>query len=244
MKEITQKDHPRKSGNIGPVLGGIFAMLLVLFLFNAQYYTGQLYYWFSVASSTPAAVTPATPAPVVNSQQESAAPQITRVSKDPKIIIPGIDVNAPVVYGMTNTDEPSVQRALQDGVLHFAGSPLPGQNGNGIFVGHSSNAPWAPGNYKFVFAPLEQLNINDTFNLHYDGVQYTYKITVKKVVAPEDVSVLAPTTHPSVTLITCTPVGTNLNRLVIHADQISPSPTAGDSATDTQPAATALPGAN
>jgi hypothetical protein len=45
-------------------------------------------------------------------------------------------------------------------------------------------------------------------------------------VAPTEVSVLAQTSEPTVTLITCSPPGTAWKRLVVSAKQISPSPAA------------------
>jgi sortase (surface protein transpeptidase) len=61
--------------------------------------------------------------------------------------------------------------------------------------------------------------------MHKDGIRYTYKIYDKKVVSPDDVSVLGPAAKTnSVTLITCDPPGTSVNRLIIVAEQISPDP--------------------
>lgn len=214
-----------------PIAVGLLTVGMVIALFNAQYLGGQIAYWLH------------TPAPVVVEEMEPQKEEIKKVAPEPKVIIPSLAIDAPVVYGMTSIAEPDIQRSLQDGVLHFADSPKPGQPGNGIYVGHSSNAPWAPGNYKFVFAPLERLELGDTFYLNYEEIQYTYKVVSKTVVLPNDVSVLNGTSTPSATLITCTPVGTNLKRLVIRGEQISPTPTVSDDET----AATsiqALPGNN
>lgn len=146
------------------------------------------------------------------------------VPPEPRLIIPKINVDAPVVYGMVSTAEPEVQKALESGILHYGNTALPGQKGNTVLVGHSSNNVWAEGDYKFVFALLEKLEVGDKFFAHKDSKRYTYQVSSKKVVSPSDVSVLNPTDTPVITLITCTPVGTNWNRLIIKADQVSPDP--------------------
>ncbi len=64
----------------------------------------------------------------------------------------------------------------------------------------------------------------DIFYLNYGAKRYTYKVTLKKVITPTDVSALSQTSIPTVTLFTCDPPGTNVNRLIIQAEQIDPSP--------------------
>lgn len=211
------------------LVAGVAIFLATLGALNLQLITGQ------IASRNHSPIMAVAPS---NTDKKE---DIVRVTPDPKIIIPSIGIDAPVVYGMTSIAEPEVQRALQDGVLHYADSPKPGQPGNSVYVGHSSNAPWAPGNYKFVFAPLEHLQLNEIFHLNYEGIQYTYRISSIDVVMPDDISVLSGTDRPTVTLITCTPVGTNLKRLIIKAEQISPAPVLSDSNSPEPPIHT-LPG--
>lgn len=207
-----------RSSLAAPMLG-VLVFALVLLLLNARFFWAQFAYRLQPQKEV--AMQQVTP--------RDTAEKEVRVAPEPKVIIPKIGIDAPVVYGMTSIAEPDIQRSLQDGVLHFADSPKPGQAGNGIYVGHSSNVPWAPGNYKFVFAPLEQLEVNDTFYLNHNSRQYTYKVVSKSVVLPNDVSVLAGSEKPTATLITCTPVGTNLKRLVIRGEQIHPTPAESNS---------------
>lgn len=162
------------------------------------------------------------------SKQVSATPIVGNsgvVGPEPKIIIPKINVEVPVVYDLGSTEEKVVQAGLENGVVHYATSPLPGQTGNVVIVGHSSNNILNKGKYKFAFVLLKNLEVGDTFSVHKDSVRYTYQIFEKKVVKPTDVSVLGATAKPNtVTLITCDPPGTSLNRLIIVAEQISPDP--------------------
>jgi sortase A len=157
------------------------------------------------------------------------------VGPEPRVIIPKINVNAPVVYGLQDLSEQSSQKALENGVIHYpiaGASAYPGQNGNAVFLGHSSSDFFKPGNYKFIFVQLNRLNAGDLFYLDYNSRRYTYRIRETKIINPNEVGSLAiGTDKPYATLITCDPPGTAHRRLVIIAEQISPDPS---EATDTQ----------
>jgi LPXTG-site transpeptidase (sortase) family protein len=168
------------------------------------------------------------------SQSVSATPIIGNdtgdVGPDPKIIIPKINLEVPVVFGMDSIQEADIQNALEDGVVHYATSPNPGEIGNSVIVGHSSNNILNSGRYKFAFVLLKRLEVEDTFFVHKDGVRYTYKIYKKEIVDPDAVSVLGTQDRENtMTLITCDPPGTSLKRLIVVAEQISPDP-AGNTA--------------
>lgn len=149
----------------------------------------------------------------------------TAIGPNPEIIIPKINVEIPVVYNVNTIDEAAVENALNDGVVHYADTALPGQDGNGVIVGHSSNNIFNPGKYKFAFVLLSRLDNGDTFYLQKDGKRYTYQVYEKEIVNPTDVSVLGNTDKPAtMSLITCDPPGTSINRLVVVGEQIDPSP--------------------
>lgn len=149
------------------------------------------------------------------------------VSKDSRLVIPKINVDVPVIYDV-GADYDSQMAAMQKGVAHFAipgADSHPGEIGNTVLSGHSSNDLFDPGDYKFIFAQLDKLAVGDTIYANYQGKRYTYVITKKEVVKPNDVGALIyPTKKPIITLITCTPLGTALNRLLVTAEQVSPDP--------------------
>lgn len=147
-----------------------------------------------------------------------------QVGPEPKLIIPKIGLEAPVIYNEPRVDEASYQKALDRGTVRLGNTPDPGTVGNTVIGGHSSNNVFNAGGWKYVFVNLRRLEKGDIFYLHFEGKRYTYRITTKKVVPPNDVSVLRPTPKPTVTLFTCDPPGTNINRLIIQAAQIDPSP--------------------
>lgn len=160
----------------------------------------------------------------------------------PEVIIPKINVEIPVDYSQTTTDEAVIEDALESGVVHYPTTSLPGQNGNTAYFGHSSNNIFNKGKYKFAFVLLHTLEPGDTFYLTYNGKVYVYKVFKKIVVDPSEVSVLNPVEGhaATATLITCDPPGTSLNRLIIQGDQISPSPS-GNATADTAAATTTKP---
>lgn len=159
----------------------------------------------------------------------------TKVSLTPKIIIPKINVDAPVVYDVPSLEENVVQEKLKGGVVHYpipGASSVPGQKGNTVILGHSSNDVFDDGAYKFVFVQLDKMEKGDTFYINYNGTRYTYSVTEKKIILPTEVSSLVVATDkPIATLVTCTPVGTAEKRLVVMAEQISPDPTVASAAT-------------
>ncbi len=147
------------------------------------------------------------------------------VGPEPRIIIPKINLDIPVVYDQPSVEEAKVQAALERGAVHYADTAVPGQPGNNVLVGHSSNNILNNGKYKFAFVLINRLEINDTFVLHYQSQRYIYRVYNKKIVKPTEVSVLgAAAKSHTTTLITCDPPGTATNRLIVQAEQISPEP--------------------
>ncbi len=147
------------------------------------------------------------------------------VGPEAKIIIPKINLEAPVVYDIPTIEEKAVQEGLQRGVVHYGTTPNPGEKGNSVIFGHSSGNILNKGKYKFAFLLLKSVDVDDTFIVQKDSKRYVYKVYNKYVTTPEDVSVLQPGDRPAMmTLITCDPPGTSSNRLIIQAEQIFPDP--------------------
>lgn len=149
---------------------------------------------------------------------------------DDRLVIPKLGKSVPLVHMETENIEgenwheleKQIQSGLQDGIVHYPGTAKPGQFGNVFLTGHSSFYPWDPGKFKDVFATLGQLEVGDRYYIYYDQIKYTYEIIDKREVQPNQTDVLAqPTDKKISTLMTCTPVGTTLRRLIITAEQIS-----------------------
>ncbi len=150
---------------------------------------------------------------------------------DNRIVIPKLKLNvplvAPAVEALLRQDwvqvEEDIQASLADGVVHYPGTARPGQAGNFFVTGHSSYYPWAPGNYKTVFARLHELDEGDEYWVYYNGDRHRYIVENKKEVQPSDTTVLdQPGGRRIATLMTCTPVGTTLRRLIVTAVEVDP----------------------
>lgn len=204
----------RSSRHFVPILSGIIAVIIFAFL---QY--NQI-----IVANVMAFVSPGT----ISSQNIIINPdEEISVGPEPLLIIPKINVNVPVKYDI-GSDYASQMAAMAVGVAHFAipgASSHPGQVGNTVISGHSSNDLFDGGDYKFIFAQLDKLESGDTIYANYNSKRYTYLVTKKEVVKPTEVNkVVVTTDKPILTLITCTPLGTSTNRLLVFAEQISPDP--------------------
>lgn len=113
-----------------------------------------------------------------------------------------------------------MQEALGNGVVHYPGTSLPGESGNIAITGHSSYFPWDQGRFKDVFALLHDVVEGDKIVIYYEQDKYIYEVYDIEVVLPEDIGILKQTPEDKLTLITCTPVGTNLKRLIVSAKPI------------------------
>lgn len=193
---------------------GVSTGLLVLLIFLFSFFNEMIIAPF-IQPSRHVSATPL----ILNSDSISA-------SDTPEVIIPKINVQIPVVYDEPSIEEKAVQRALERGVIHYATTVQPGQQGNAVLFGHSSNNIFNKGQYKFAFVLLHELVPGDIFYLTYNKQVYTYKVYDKKIVAPSEVSVVGNVVGKgaTATLITCDPPGTSTNRLVVWGEQISPDP--------------------
>jgi LPXTG-site transpeptidase (sortase) family protein len=148
-----------------------------------------------------------------------------------RLIIPKLNLNVPIVIppyeALLREDwtqvETDIQQSLEKGVVHYPGTAKPGQAGNFFMTGHSSYYPWAPGNYKNVFARLHMLSEGDDYWVYYGGDKHRYIVRSITEVKPSNVDVLdQPADRRLSTLMTCTPVGTTLRRLIVAAEEVDP----------------------
>jgi len=213
LKKATGGKRLKAKHHIQSLLFGLSMGVFVIFIFMFGFFNERFIAPFISPSRT------------VSNQSIIIDPTASSaVGPENKVIIPKINVDVPVVYDVPSISEKDLQSALERGVVHYPQSPVPGQNGNVVVVGHSSNNIFNHGKYKFAFVLLSKLEVGDTFMLNYNGQRYIYKIYEKKIVKPTDVAVLGPTDKTATaTLITCDPPGTALNRLVLVGEQISPT---------------------
>ena len=119
------------------------------------------------------------------------------------ITIPAIGLSMVVVEGTGSAE-------LRMGPGHYSGTPLPGEAGNSAIAGHRTT-------YLRPFYSLNALRPGDRIIVTTVQGTFTYRMTSSLIVPPDDVSVVAPTTFPELTLTTCNPRWSATQRLVVHA---------------------------
>ena len=105
-----------------------------------------------------------------------------------RVVIPKIGMDAIVVEGTSH-------KALSAGPGHVEETAMPGENGNAVITAHRDT----------FFRHIYELNKGDQIQVRRNGRVFTYEVTDKKIVPPQDMSVINPTTDPQLTLITCYP---------------------------------------
>jgi sortase A len=120
-----------------------------------------------------------------------------------RVVIPKIGLDAIVVEGAS-------RKALSEGPGHMKETAMPGENGNVVITGHRDT----------FFRHIYELVKGDHIQVRRNGKTFTYEVTGKKIVMPDDVSVIRPTQDPRLTLITCYPtyyIGPAPKRLVVFS---------------------------
>jgi sortase A len=125
-----------------------------------------------------------------------------------RIRIPAIGVDAPIVQG-------DGWEQLKKGVGQHIGSANPGQRGNVVLSAHNDI-------FGELFRYLDRLQPGDQIILYSQQKQYIYVVTRTEIVEPTRVDVMAPTTEPIVTLISCYPYLVDNQRIVVFAKLQNP----------------------
>ena len=219
-----------------PIFAGVFTVLFILFLQYNRLIFAPIMAYIAPGNSNDTEITAIDPT-------ITAAP-----TAEPKLIIPKLNVDVPAHFNIAN-DTATIDNAMNHGVAQFkipGADALPGQVGNLVISGHSAGDIYSNNQYKFIFSGLERLQDNDLIYVNYNSVRYTYKVTKKQTVEPTDVAALVyPTSKPILTLITCTPLGSDRYRLLVTAEQVSPTYEEKAVSTPTNTDSTAaLPGNN
>jgi|SRR3989339_1545094 len=108
---------------------------------------------------------------------------------------------------------------LKKSLVQYSGTALPGEPGNTVVFGHSVLPQFFnPKSYVTIFSTLYRLDNGDEIFVEFDDIKYKYRIEEMYEVKPTDLSVLDQRFDGRyLTLITCTPPGTYLRRLVVKA---------------------------
>lgn len=146
--------------------------------------------------------------------QEEAKPGISAVSEDFGLVIPILSINVPIIGDLNSIDKNIYERALSEsGAGHMQGTKKPNEEGNTVVFGHSSSLVSGP--YASLFVNLDKLKSGDLIYLSYRGDLYEYKVESINSINKEEVSVVQSNGRKELTIFTCWPPGTDLQRLVV-----------------------------
>lgn len=116
---------------------------------------------------------------------------------------------------------------LNQSLIHYPGTGLPGQLGAPVIFGHSvlrqfyNPSEKNPRRYNSIFSKIMLLEKGDKIYLTKDGVKYTYLVQSRTEVKPDDTFILAQRYDVrQLKLVTCTPEGTTLRRGVVTAQLV------------------------
>ena len=197
-----------------PIFAGVFSVLFVLFLQYNRLIFAPIMAYIAPGNTKDTGITAIDPT-------VSEAP-----TADPRLLIPKLNVDVPVFFNISN-DTATINNAMNHGVAQFkipGADAMPGQIGNLVISGHSAGDIYSNNQYKFIFSGLERLVDGDLIYVNYNSVRYTYKVYKRETVEPTNVAALVyKIDKPILTLITCTPLGSDRYRLLVMAEQINPS---------------------
>ncbi|NKZ08208.1 class E sortase [Actinomadura latina] len=108
------------------------------------------------------------------------------------------------------------QAVLRRGAGHYPGTGVPGRDGNTVLLGHRTT-------WLHPFNELDRMRRGDRIVLRWGRRTYVYRVRAKRVIKPGDRRALEPVpfkrrSAPNgryITLITCTPKGSDRRRLVV-----------------------------
>ena len=138
----------------------------------------------------------------------SVMPRVAIPSPGPRsatrLVIPAIKVDVPVVEGVD-------WEQLKRGAGHLVGSANPGERGNCFIAGHNDI-------YGEIFRDLEELKIGDEIVVYAGQQSFRYVVRATRIVEPDDLGVMEPTSTPVLTLLTCYPYMIDSHRLIVIAE--------------------------
>jgi len=133
--------------------------------------------------------------------------------------IPKINAFSQVLINIDPDAKLEYESALENGVAHAKNTNLPGDGLSFIFA-HSSMPPWKMTRVNTPFLRLGELEKGDTIKVYKYGEVLNFSVIEKKIVNPYDVQKVYETKEPYLILMTCTPVGTSLRRLLVFANRV------------------------
>jgi LPXTG-site transpeptidase (sortase) family protein len=192
----------------------IIAVLLFAYIILFPFYPALKYKFSSPKSQLPVNTDKEESFIAMKSEAEDIVNHLTEAQFDvspQRLIIDKIGVNVPIV------ESKSSDYGLSRGAWRDPQGSTPDKGGNTIITGHRFKY-LPPSNLTFYL--FDKLEAGDTFSIFWDKKYYFYKIKEVKIVEPTDLSILAPTKEPTITMYTCNPVYSQKERLVVIGERM------------------------
>lgn len=146
-----------------------------------------------------------------------------------RLIVPRFNVDDPIVISKyTNMKEfiyKNYNEELKEWVVKYPTTPEPGQPGNTLIFGHTSQERWKENPYGMAFAHIAQIDKGDILQVVWEGQLYEYKVVDIQVKYPQHVNEAymeyANTPKNYLTLMGCYPIGTAKQRILVIAEQLT-----------------------
>ncbi len=133
---------------------------------------------------------------------------------DNRLMISSLDIDTPL---LTKVPLDQADDALHKGVVQLDSTSDFSGSGATLVAGHSSTYPWDQSQYGRVFASLPNIAVGSEISVRSNGRRYTYRVSRTETVKPD--AIILPGSR-SLVLMTCVPVGTTKNRLLVIADPV------------------------
>lgn len=124
-----------------------------------------------------------------------------------RIVIPSIGLDEPII------ESNSISAIADGGTWRRPNTATPNQQGNTVIVGHRFYQ-----NSVSTFYHLDKIETREILAVYWEGQEYLYKVTDKKVVEATETEIEAPSSDSKLTLYTCHPLWSSTQRFVIVAE--------------------------
>jgi sortase A len=192
MSKVLTRFNLRHFNNLLSIVVTILALYIILVP-----YLPNIAWW--IGHHTPFSDGSSVAVPAASNETKDSRP------KEDTILIPSIDLNRRLYSGPTLKD-------LNFGPWLMPKVGSPDKGGNTVIAGHRFTYSGPD-----VFYHLDKIKSGDKITVYWHGQRYDWEVTQTKVVPATEVSVQQNTKDTRLTLITCTPLLTAKDRLIIIA---------------------------
>lgn len=140
------------------------------------------------------------------------------IDKSYSIYIPKINAQAPIIESVDPWNKSNYEESLKKGIAEAKDFELDNKNNKPVFLfAHSSLPFWEMTRVNSAFLRLHELKVGDQILIYKDNKEFKYEVTEKKEVWPSEVNLINEANSEQLILQTCTPIGTDLKRLLVFA---------------------------